>query len=201
MIEKTKERKKAIRLRKKGYSYSEILQEIPIARSTLSLWLRDVKLTKQQRQRLTEKKLLAQRKGARIRREQRIRLTKIIKSKARKEVGEKIGEIGERELWLIGVILYWAEGTKQKETNPSQKVRFGNSDPLMVKIFLKWILEVCRVPLRELDFEIYIHETGDIKKAREYWCHVLNLPQERIQKIRLKRHKVRTKRKNIGKDY
>jgi len=35
MVSEYKE--KAINLRKKGYSYSEILEEVPVAKSTLSL--------------------------------------------------------------------------------------------------------------------------------------------------------------------
>jgi len=49
MIFKFKEKEKAIKLRKRGFSYSEILREIPVAKSTLSLWLRSVGLAKKQR--------------------------------------------------------------------------------------------------------------------------------------------------------
>ncbi|MDD3728951.1 MAG: hypothetical protein PHH50_01355 [Candidatus Pacebacteria bacterium] len=55
MTQKIKEKEKAIKLRKKGLSYNDILKEIPVAKSTLSLWLRDVGLSKRQRQKLTEK--------------------------------------------------------------------------------------------------------------------------------------------------
>lgn len=63
---------KAILLRKKGFSYSEILQQVPVAKSTLSLWLRSVHLAKKQKQQLTQKKLLAIQKGWEARKKQRI---------------------------------------------------------------------------------------------------------------------------------
>jgi transposase len=47
----------AIQLRREGYSYSEILKKVPVAKSTLSLWLRSVNLTNSQKQKLTLKKL------------------------------------------------------------------------------------------------------------------------------------------------
>ena len=56
---KTLLKERAIKLRREGLSYSEILQKIPVAKSTLSLWLRSIGLSKKQVQRLTEKKLLA----------------------------------------------------------------------------------------------------------------------------------------------
>lgn len=102
MILKFKEKEKAIKLRKKGYSYSEILREVSVTKSTLSLWLRSVGLSKRQKQRLTEKKLAVLLKGAITKRNQRITITEEIKRKAQKE----IGKINQRELWLIGTILY-----------------------------------------------------------------------------------------------
>jgi len=133
MIRKMEESKKAINLRKRGHSYSEILKEVPVAKSTLSLWLRSVGLSKRQEQRLTEKKFAAALKGAQMRRKLRLTITEEIKNEAKDE----IGSISNRDLWLIGIILYWAEGAKQKEHNPSQKVKFSNSDPKAIKIFLK----------------------------------------------------------------
>ena len=78
MIEKTKLKNKAIKLRTKGKTYSEILKEIPVAKSTLSLWLRKVGLSKSQKQRITKKRVKAGLKGAQKRREQRIELTNIV---------------------------------------------------------------------------------------------------------------------------
>ena len=196
-MSKSKEKKKAIALRKRGYSYSEILKEVPVYKSTLSIWLRSVGLAKKQKQRLTEKRLKAALKGGIARHNQRIIITKWIKSKARKE----IKNISDRELWLIGTALYWAEGAKQKETNPSQKVRFSNSDPLMLKLYLKWLKKICKIPKNDIHFEIYIHETANTEEAKRYWSKVFNISINKLQKVRLKKNKIRTKRKNIGKGY
>jgi len=54
----------AISLRQGGRSYSEILQKVSVAKSTLSLWLREVGLSKKQHQRLTQKRLKAAQRGA-----------------------------------------------------------------------------------------------------------------------------------------
>jgi transposase len=63
MAVKVKEKEIAIELRRQGYSYSEILKRVPVAKSTLSLWLRSLGLAKQQKQRLTEKRLAALKRG------------------------------------------------------------------------------------------------------------------------------------------
>ena len=197
MIAKLREKEKAIKLRKKGLSYGEILKQVPVTKASLSLWLRDVKLSKKQQDRLTKKSLAGLSLGAKIKKENRILKTKKIKKKAIKE----IGRIGKKQLWLIGVALYWAEGSKQKEHNPSVRVEFGNSDDQMIRFYLKWLKEICNLSSEDLDFRIDIHETADGEKAKRHWARVTNLSLDKFQNVFWKKHKVNTKRKNVGKDY
>ena len=199
MILKLKEKEKAIKLRKRGLSYSEILKKISVAKSTLSLWLRSVGLARKQKQRLTEKRLAAALRGSIKKREQRIATTNEIKTKARNE----IGKLSNRELWLTGVALYWAEGTKQKEHNVSQKVKFSNTDPIMIKVFLRWLQNICGIPKSEISFRISLHETAinKLDKVQKYWAKITGLPINNFQKIDWKKHRINTKRKNTGEKY
>jgi len=171
---KIQEKAKAIKLRKQGFSYSEILKQIPAAKSTLSLWLRSVGLAKKQKQRLTEKRLAAALRGAKAKKDYRLAVTKEIKDKARSE----IGKLSERELWLIGTALYWAEGAKQKEHNVSQKVKFSNSDPEAIQIFLKWLLDICKISKENIHFRICLHENNKerLNDVRKYWSKVTQFP-------------------------
>lgn len=197
MISKFKE--KAINLRKRGLSYSEILKQIPVAKSTLSLWLRSVGLSKKQKQILTDRKLASMKRGAFAKKNQRIQLSEKIKKESRAEI--KL--INKKELMLIGAALYWAEGSKAKEHNISQGIIFSNSDPLMIKLFLKWLKEVLKVKTSDINPEIYIHENSknNIKKVIKYWSHIINIPDKEFQHIYFKKNKISTKRKNIGKNY
>ncbi len=106
-------KEKAIALRRRGLSYSEILKEVSVAKSTLALWLQSVNLSKKQTQRLTEKKLLSARRGGMARHTARIALTQKIYQEARKD----IRHLTKRELWLAGVLLYWAEGSKERDSS------------------------------------------------------------------------------------
>ena len=142
MGKKDKEKIIAVELRKQGLSYSEILKEISVAKSTLALWLQSVGLSKKQKQRLTEKKLASAKRGGLKKKENRILRAKLIKEEAQKE----IGQLSKREKWLIGVALYWAEGTKEKEWRPGSGIKFSNSDPLMIKLFLGWLTNICKIP-------------------------------------------------------
>lgn len=197
MILKYKEKRLAIKLRKDGFSYSEILKKVPVAKSTLSLWLRSVGLSKSQKQRLTKKKLLAALRGALVRKNQRKTITKKIK----KEAIDEIKNISGRDLWMVGTALYWAEGYKEKLHG--SLVQLGNSDPYLISIFLKWLYEICKIPKSEINFRIHIHETArhKLKKVQQHWSKTTGFPIKDFQKITWKKNKIKTNRKNVGKDY
>lgn len=199
MQSKILEKNKAIRLRKQGLSYNEILKQIPVARSSLSLWLKSVKLTKGQKQRLTEKKLAAIKTGAESCRNKRIYRTQNIKTEAIKE----IDRISERELWLSGISLYWGEGHKEKENRPGSGVKFSNSDPRMIKIFLKWLFDIIHEKRENVYFEIYIHKSykNRLNQIISYWSGCTGFPRDNFTRIYFKKNKISTKRKNIGDSY
>lgn len=192
-------KKKAIQLRKAGNSYSEILREISVARSTLSLWLRSVNLSKRQKQNLTLKKLQAAWRGGEVKKRKRIENSKKVIEQAKME----IGKITDRDAWLAGIMLYWAEGSKQKETNISVAVRFSNSDPMMLCFFIMWLKKYLKVLDNEIVFEMYIHENHKEKKNDfiNYWSKILNYPVSKFDRVYYKKHNLKTKRKNIGDKY
>lgn len=199
MLLKLKEREAAINLRKRGFSYSEILKRIPVAKSSLSLWLQSVGLSKRQRQRLTEKKLASARRGALKKKEDRIFRTKIIKEKAQKEVGK----LSEREMWLIGVALYWAEGSKEKEWNHGSRAQFSNSDQNMIRFFMFWLTEICGISKNRISPDIYIHESHRerILTVVNFWSRETSISASKFKHIYFKKNKVNTKRRNIGDNY
>jgi hypothetical protein len=197
MIKKLEEKEKAINLRKKGFSYGEILKIVPVAKSSLSLWLKSVGLSKPQKQRLTIKRLLAAQRGWKARRKKKEEITKLIKNEAEKE----IGKLSKRELWLIGTALYWGEGSKEK--NRSTGIKFSNSDPEMIKLFLKWLRLSCGIARKDIYFEIYLHKTAKEKedKVRKYWSKITNYSSDYFRKTIWKKGTIKTKRENVGDDY
>ena len=199
MQAKTEQKNKAIELRRQGFSYSEILGQIPVAKSSLSLWLRSVELSRKQKQKITDKKLASALRGARRRKEIRIALTKKIKDEGKIEVGE----ITKRELWLIGISLYWGEGNKEKEYRPGSGVKFSNSDPIMIALFLKWLLEIVKEPRENICFEIYLHQKSRERETevKKFWENITNFSSKSFTKTRWKKNKLRTNRKNVNNNY
>jgi hypothetical protein len=191
MIVKSIEKNKAIALRKQGLAYSEILKQVPVAKSTLSLWLREVGLSRPQKQALTAKRIAAQARGAQRKREIRLERTLKIKQKAQQAVTKLIKD----PQWLVGTLLYWAEGTKQKKWMPSQGIAFTNMDVNMLLMFRKWAIRYLQT--EKLVYELYIHEKADIPKAQRYWEKIFHLKKNDL-KIYIKKHNPKTVRHNTG---
>lgn len=189
----------AIALRKEGLTYSEILEQIPVAKSTLALWLQDVRLSKKQVQRITEKRLNSALRGGEIKRQQRIARTKEIHEKAVKD----IGEISKRELWLMGVMLYWAEGSKEKAHHVGSGVRFTNSDAAMIRLFLRWLVVICNVEKQDIYFDLTIHTNHKSRTTEiiHYWANETGYPPEYFTYIYYKQGNPKTKRTNVGDSY
>lgn len=196
MIEKIELKRKAIGLRKLGKTYSQILENVPVAKSTLSIWLKDVGLAKSQKQRITKARLEAGIRGGLAKKNSRIALVKAIQEESARE----IGVLTKRELWLIGIALYWAEGSKEKEYRPGSGVEFTNSDPEMINIFLLWLLKCCSVANDKIHFQLYLHETkkNDVLKIRKFWSITTGLSLEQFKSVYWKKDKIKTKRRNVG---
>lgn len=136
-------------------------------------------------------------RGATKKREIRLKQLELIKEAVRKD----FKKLDTHNLWLAGVMLYWAEGSKEKSHNIGQQTIFNNSDPKMIKLFVKWLKEIIGVSQEDLIFEIYIHKTGDVKKALDWWSNVVSCEKEKF-KVYFKRHQIkRTNRKNTGENY
>lgn len=171
-------KKIAIGLRKKGYSYGEILKVIKVSKSSLNLWFKDIELSKSMKAKLSQKAGSTYLIGAKSWREQRIKRTKDIMNSAVHE----IGKINDKEILLLGTMLYWGEGTKQSDTNISQGVEFVNSDPRMCRFFIKWITKVVGIGADRLKFGVYINEAKKAHKEQfvNCWSHEVGICRERI---------------------
>ena len=193
---KDDQRAAAVRLRQEGYSYREIREKLAVSKSSLSLWLRDVVLTDEQRDRLAEQQKLGRTKAARTIHARLLARQEATVAAARAQ----IGDVAQSELFVAGVVAYWAEGSKAKSWRPGESVAFIHSDPTVIRLFLRW-LELVRVDTDRLTFRISIHERADIAAAHAFWAHVVGVPADEFKKPTLKRHNPRTVRKNCGEGY
>jgi transposase-like protein len=176
-------RARAVELRLEGRSYREIAEVVPVSKSTLSLWLRDLPLTDDHRASLDGRHRTGARSRADAIRAARTRRVQVLQAAAAAE----IGELTERELFLLGVAAYWCEGTKAKPWSPAAPVAFINSDPTLITLFLRW-LDALGYERSDHVYRVSIHESADVDRATASWADVVGVPPERFRRPTLKRH-------------
>ncbi|WP_425832805.1 hypothetical protein [Streptomyces fractus] len=187
-------RDRARELRLQGWTYDQIQVELGCSKGSISLWVRD--LPKPERRDPTEQAKLAARKrweheGARRDSERR---------RAKETARQSVGPMSDRELFLTGIALYWAEGTKDKPHARRETVTFVNSDPGVIQVLLAW-LELLDVDRGRLRFCVMIHETADVARAEQYWADLVGAGRAAFYKTTLKKHNPKTVRKNVGETY
>lgn len=82
----------------------------------------------------------------------------------------------EQELFLSGLIIYWAEG--------SRKIRYSvqvvNMDHRMLILFMKFLREIARVDEKRLRLDVRVYHGFDKDRARRYWSRALHLAIKQV---------------------
>ena len=171
---KYREKVLALKLRKNGLSYSKILEKIKVSKSTLSVWLREIELTGEQKGRLLKKMDRVRYEVAKRKVAARIKKTAEMIEKGKKEATY----LKNNPLFFVGLALYWAEGSK----NPTEKVKFANSDEKMIALMMKWLREICRVPEKKFRIHIHLHTLHSRKNIINYWSKITSIPKTQFYK-------------------
>lgn len=187
---KSLEKLEARRLRKDGVAIGIIARKLKVSKSSVSLWCRDIVLTKEQ----VEKMMVKANQGSTVgrmkawewhRNEKRIRHQSNFW-----KVYKKIDGISRNQLFLIGIALYWSEGSKR-----DGRVMLVNSDPDMLLLFKFWLSEcyqiskdrlVCRVAIN-------IEHLGRMHEIENYWSEILGIPSEQFTKTTIIKSKWKKK--------
>lgn len=85
--------------------------------------------------------------------------------------------IADKKLKIAGIMLYWAEGTFIGNT-----VDFANSNPEMIKIFLKFLREICGVKKERLRVYLYAYQYHNIEELKAYWHNITKIPLPQFTK-------------------
>ena len=98
------------------------------------------------------------------------------KDKPKFVISQSLNEAGNM-LKIAGVMLYWAEGTLSHNT-----VDFANSNAEMIKIFLKFLREICGIKEERLRVYLYAYAYQDIESLKSYWHRVTDIPVAQFTK-------------------
>jgi hypothetical protein len=166
---KPAERERARELRAQAWTIGEIVDDLGVSRSSVSVWVRDVRFDEATR---------AARAGANRRRGARVRAPNRLQQWKQAEIDrllaegiERIGQLSDRDLLIAGTALYAGEGAKT-----DGGVVFANSDPRMVALHLRFLRRFFDVDESRLRLRLYLHEGLDIDRAISFWSGVTAIP-------------------------
>lgn len=151
-------------LRQRGFSLPEIKRMTGKAQTTIFRYIKDVKILPEY---ISE---WAGKRGGSIKR-------KRIKEELAFEEGIKfVGELSDREKLLFLCALYWAEGSKKD---------FGlsNTDPGLIKIFVKILKEVLNINIARLRVSIRIYEDLNREECLDYWSKIVDIPKDKFVNV------------------
>jgi transposase-like protein len=169
------EKQKAIELRKNGESIKKIAKILGVAKASVSVWVRKVPVSLKQKEKLSlngqATEVVEKRRNSRIKNEEDKRQIVI------DGAGRDIKSISKSELKIIGSIFYWAEGGKRRGM-----ARVANSDPIMIKLMMRFFREVCEVKEAKFRCHIHTHSHLNVSKCLSYWSEVTGIPISQFYK-------------------
>lgn len=172
----TEKKQEAIRLRIQGKSYNEICRALRLpSKGTLSVWFKNLVLSSAAKRRLAQKMRLAHERGLLAHNKRRSALVqkenKVIRGGAIKE----IRTLSHRELLLVGAALYWGEGYKNGK---ARGLSLANSDPRLVRMYMRFLREILKVPDERIRMHIHIHPNCSQQRAIQFWSKLTHLSKE-----------------------
>ena len=174
-------RQEATQLRLAGKSYNEIAKTLDVSKGSLSIWFKNLELTPTAKKLLEDKMRFAYRHGLFENNRRRTEAIKAENQKIRELSSNEIDSLSKYELLLIGTALYWAEGYNRQDKIPSPSISFGNSNPDMVVLFLRFLREIMLIPEEKLRPFVQIHRNIKGESAVKFWAQICNIPKERFR--------------------
>jgi AcrR family transcriptional regulator len=190
---KTAERDMARRLRREeGLSIRDIERRLGVARSSVSLWVRDIELTREQ-----QEALLARNRA----RTRQLAGNAIVAAKARhrrasaQKQGRLLAGSGD-PLHVAGCMLFWAEGSKNRN-----KVELANSDPDVLRLFLRFLRTYFQVPDEKVRIwcNLFADHVERQREIEQFWLTTLGLPRSCLRKSAVNIYSRYTKKKRTNK--
>lgn len=187
---------KAIAMRKEGCSLPHIHKTLGIPKSTLSHWLRDVTLTKQQKavlhknwQQALHK---ARAKAVLWHNEQKQLRIDTARTEALSVLAQlPIDNLPVQELALA--VLYLAEGSKK-----NIETALGSSDPNTLRFFISSLQKLFGYDTQNIRCELCLRYDQNPEQMKRYWSKELSLPVSQFTQVNIDK---RTKHKQTYKHY
>lgn len=183
-----RDKNQALKLRLNGKSYSEITKLLGAPKSTLSGWFFNLELSGKVKNKIFERTRQKSLEGLLKRNKNQTTLARKRKLEIQTEATREIKNISQQNLLFIGASLYWAEGYKRPIVKNGREVThhpvsLTNSDPELIKIYLRFLREICSVPEDRINADIRIFEHQNEDYLLNFWSKITGIKKEKFGKV------------------
>ena len=164
-------------LRRQGWTYSEIMEVLPVGKGTLSGWCREIRLSQEQVNAIKERRPQGIRTGVPVdtQRKRRREIAQI-----REAARTEARSLFDDPRWIAGTVLYWAEGDKA-----TRRLSLVNSDPRALLLFVDWVRHYHDAGA-EFVLALHLHDGNDDDAAKAWWRDALSLADVPFHKTFIK---------------
>ena len=169
-------REEARRLRSEhGMAITDICKQLGVAKSSVSMWVRDIVLSEEQKEALYKQHYtyLAKTRGAH---------TNAVKGREQRIIYQQEGRLKALEgdpLHIAGCMLYWGEGAKNKNS-----LKMSNSDAGMLAFYMRFLRESLQIDDDKIVVRIvcYLGNNLSEQDIESYWLQNLQVPRTCLRK-------------------
>ena len=161
---------------KSGYSYEQIHQKLNISKTTINHWFK--KLPQKDQENIKEFRIENWQKAYKKTAEKIKKETKRKEKEIQKKAAGEIKKISKRELFLIGLALYWGEGNKRGKNH----IQFTNSDPKMISLMMSFFRKIYQVKEDKFYMQMVLHQNTSAEKALNFWSNLTGVPKKQFKK-------------------
>jgi len=178
-----KDKEKIITLRNSGLSYLQLSKKFGIPKSTLSFWLKDLKLSQKAKERINSRVNNTSIKALVKRNKEQTQIAKARHQGIIREAQKTFLKYKKEVLFITGIALYWGEGYKKGASGSSWKsLDLANSDAGMVKLFIRFLKKYLGVDGKNIAIQLIIAPNNDIDSAVNHWSKVTKIDKNRFIK-------------------
>lgn len=174
-----KDREQVLKLRKDGWSYSQIKKVLKIGKSTLSSWLKNYPLSKARISELRDNNAMRIEKFREtMRHKKELRLKNIYSNQ--KKI---ITPLNKHEILIAGLFLYWGEGSKYKTSS----LAITNTDHSIIKFFIHWLNTCFKVSINKIKIDLQLYNDMTIDEELLYWSKKIKIPLSQFSHPHIKK--------------
>ncbi len=177
---RTLARLEAENLRHQGESIKGIAKKVSASQSTVSRWCINIILSTRQQEILDKKRCEAGVKALApwIQKNRECKQDDI--KKQSKKGRKDLGRIKKRDLFVLGLGLYWGEGYKRG----NQECGFTNSDPEIIRTIIKWFNTCYDIPIKDIiaRLTINIRYKSQTEQLTNMWIHETGILHSQFSK-------------------